>query len=108
MGDVETIVAGVSFGCATVVRGNGILGGLIFLYDAVLQGLHLLAHGVSTKEVRKLLALGVGGLLIALGAFLPQYEAYQRFCADVVEHDRRPWCNYAVPSIYGWVQKHYW
>ena len=108
LGEIETIVGGVSFGCATVVRSNGILGGLPFLYDAVLQGLHILRDGISTKEVRKLLALCTGGVLIAVGAFLPQYEAYQRFCVDVVEPDRRPWCDYTFPSIYEWVQKYYW
>ena len=102
------MVAGVSFGCATVIRSNGILGGLLFLYDAILHGLHLLRDGVSTRGARKLLALAVGGMLIALGAFLPQYEAYRRFCSDVVERDRRPWCDYAFPSIYVWVQGHYW
>ena len=107
-GDIETIVAGVSFGCASVIRSNGILGGLPFLYDAVLQALHLLRNGLSPEEVRKLLALCTGGMLVALGAILPQYEAYQRFCVDVIESDRRPWCEYTLPSIYGMVQQHYW
>jgi phosphatidylinositol glycan class V len=108
LGEVETILAGFSFGCATVVRSNGILGGLPILYDAVLQGLHLLRDGITKKGMRKLSALGAGGLLIAIGALLPQYEAYKRFCDDVVEHDRRPWCDSKFPSIYGWVQRHYW
>jgi GPI mannosyltransferase 2 len=108
LGDVETIVAGFSFGCATLVRSNGILGGLPFLYDAVLHGLNLLSTGISTQGVRKLLALGAGGMLVAIGAILPQYEAYKRFCEDVVEPDRRPWCDSQFPSIYEWVQRHYW
>jgi GPI mannosyltransferase 2 len=108
LGGFKTIVAGISFGCATLVRSNGILGGLPFLYDAILQGLHLLRAGISTEGIRKLLALCAGGLLIALGALLPQYEAYQKFCRDVVEQDRRPWCDSQFPSIYGWVQRHYW
>jgi Gpi18-like mannosyltransferase len=108
LGDVETVFAGFCFGCATVVRSNGILGGLLFLYDAVLQAFDILRAGISTNGVRKLLALGAGGLLVAVGAFLPQYEAYRRFCEDAVEHDRRPWCDSLFPSIYGWVQRHYW
>ena len=106
--DFETVVAGVCFGCATIVRSNGILGGLPFLYDAVLQSLHLLRDGISTKRVRRLLALGVGGVLIALGALSPQYKAYKEYCEDVVEQDRRPWCDAQFPSIFRWVQSHYW
>jgi len=108
LGEVETLVAGISIGCATVVRSNGILGGLLFLYDAVLQVVHLLRDGISTKGVRKLLALGVGGALVAFGAFLPQYEAYQGFCRADVQHERRPWCDHAIPSIFAFVQQHYW
>jgi phosphatidylinositol glycan class V len=108
LGDFETVVAGVCFGCATLVRTNGILGGLPFLYDVVLQSLRLLRDGISTKRVRRLLALGAGGVLIALGALSPQYKAYKKFCDDAVGQDRRPWCDSQFPSIYGWVQWHYW
>jgi phosphatidylinositol glycan class V len=107
-GDFETVVAGVCFGCATIVRSNGILSGLPFLYDAVVQSLHILRDGISTKRVRRLFALGAGGLLVGLGALLPQYKAYRGFCESVVEQDRRPWCDSQFPSIYGWVQSYYW
>lgn len=108
LGDFEAVLAGFCLGCATVVRSNGLLGGLLFLYDVVLQALDLLRSGVTINRMRKLIAVGAGGLLVGIGAFLPQYEAYRRFCEDAVKQDRRPWCDSMFPSIYGWVQQHYW
>jgi hypothetical protein len=108
LGDFKAVLAGFCFGSASVVRSNGLLGGLLFVYDVVLQALDLLRSGVTINGTRKLIALGAGGLLVGTGAFLPQYEAYRRFCGGTPRHDRRPWCDALIPSIYGWVQRHYW
>lgn len=37
----------------------------------------------------------------------PQAFGYFRFCS-VEESLRRPWCSWALPYHYGFVQEHYW
>ncbi|KAK0640994.1 hypothetical protein B0T16DRAFT_205763 [Cercophora newfieldiana] len=124
------VLAGSSFGIATAFRSNGILNGIPFAWE-VLQVLpRLAADLISTSgsgrgqmrtrqkgprstvnAVRRLLALGVGGLAVAAGSLVPQAVAYQRFCSGAsgsTEMPRRPWCQGYVPSIYTFVQRHYW
>ena len=105
---VGTVVAGLTFGLATSVRSNGILSGVPFLYDASMVALHIRSHGIATKALRSLLALVFGGSLIALGAILPQIEAYRSYCQAGDIGKRPSWCFRPIPSIYAWVQSHYW
>ena len=65
------------------------------------------------ESLATLLALGVGGCLVGVGSAVPQLLAYQRYCpapgssgASIL--GRRPWCDEWVPSIYTFVQSHYW
>ncbi len=106
--NLETVLAGLVIGCATIVRSNGILSGLPFLYDAALQLFNLFRNGSSVRKIRRLSALVGGGCLIAVGAAFPQYLAYIEYCTNAVQRERRPWCDFTFPSIYGWVQQHYW
>ncbi len=118
--DGYVILAGVSFGLATAFRSNAILNGIPFAWE-VLQLLPRLASGVFGRggerpaadsivnAVRRLVALGVGGVAVAAGSVIPQAVAYQRFCADPLGAEpRRPWCQGYLPSIYTFVQGHYW
>lgn len=106
--DLDIVLAGLCIGCAAVVRSNGILSGLPFLYDAILQLLDILKHGASAKKLRKMSVVIIAGCLIAAGLALPQFLAYKEYCKGTIQHERRPWCNSTFPSIYGFVQKHYW
>ena len=36
---------------------------------------------------------------------MPQAEGYLQYCTG---GNTRPWCNRWLPSIYAWVQEHYW
>ncbi len=36
-----------------------------------------------------------------------QYFGYQRYCRRY-SGPQRPWCDAAVPNLYGYVQSHYW
>lgn len=118
------LTTGLSFGLATAVRSNGLLNGLILLYDApeILHGLIFSPH--KTPCLRRLAAYALAGVLTASGLIVPQWIAYQHYCTAVSPyattlvsrsstHHRdqetpRPWCNRPLPSIYTWVQHHYW
>lgn len=102
----KLIAAGVLFAAATINRSNGLLSGTLFAYDAILVSLRLLTKGFSIDRLSHLLSILVGGSIITIGTLWPQYVAYTIYCgADAVP---RPWCEKMIPSIYGWVQEHYW
>ncbi|KUJ21880.1 mannosyltransferase [Mollisia scopiformis] len=104
--DLYLILAGVSFGIATTFRSNGILNGLLLLEEAF-RTLFVLSYERSGATLRRLLAAGLGGMCVGSGFLLPQYIAYQEYCGckDTVP---RIWCQGTLPSIYSFVQSHYW
>ncbi|KAK3381500.1 glycosyltransferase family 76 protein [Podospora didyma] len=107
--DVYVVLAGVSFGLATAFRSNALLNGIPFAWEA-LQHLPKLLSRRPSDTVWRLLALGVGGASVAAGSVIPQFVAYQRYCSlsEPSGVDPRPWCEARLPSIYTFVQQHYW
>lgn len=104
--DALVLLAGVSFGLATVFRSNGVLNGVLFAWQFAQQLARLLRS--PTDAVRRLIVLGIGGLCVAAGLVAPQAVAYQRFCLGGPGAELRPWCQSYLPSIYTFVQQHYW
>lgn len=105
--DALTVVAGLSFGLGTTVRSNGLLSGLIFMVDALHHARSILYSSNFRVHIRSLCATVMAGILLGVGIILPQYLAYTEYCSSS-DGDLRPWCTTAIPSIYAWVQKHYW
>jgi len=110
--DLYLVAAGSLFGLGAVVRSNGLLSGTIFLYDLFwLFYNSLLDHRLfgSTHTLRYSGALVLAGSQIAVGFIIPQYFAYAEYCNDqVAGFVPRPWCKALLPSIYNFVQDHYW
>ncbi|KAK4103250.1 glycosyltransferase family 76 protein [Parathielavia hyrcaniae] len=104
--DLYTVSSGILFGLATAFRSNGILNGIPFAWE-VLRHLPRLSQR-PPDTLRRLLALGVGGFSVAAGSAGPQAVAYSRFCSGTSGVPLRPWCQGYVPSIYTFVQQHYW
>ena len=104
--DIGILFAGILLGFATTVRSNGIVAGIIFAYDAVLDAINLLLYNRNLATCRKLLCEVLAGLAIAIGAAMPQYLAYREFCIE--QEELRPWCLKYIPSVYAWVQSFYW
>ncbi|PYI06459.1 DUF409 domain protein [Aspergillus sclerotiicarbonarius CBS 121057] len=105
-GDVKLFLAAVLFSAATTVRSNGILSGVLYAYDALLQLRRVLCQRLSVGACAHLCVIIVSGCVIALGLVIPQTVAYPAYCVD--GDVPRPWCQWLAPSIYGWVQGHYW
>lgn len=107
---LKLMLSGVVFGCATIVRSNGVLNGIPFLLDAVSHSWMVLnprtAKAAWVTTITNLVCTVVAGSSIAVGIFAPQFMAYRDYCMgrEVV----RPWCNSIPPSIFTWVQSHYW
>lgn len=107
--NMATLGSAVIFSSAALVRSNGLLNGIPFLYDFVHQ---IVVATRASGEPRKLFPrlvrigmLGLGGLTIGVGVVIPQVIAWRDYCT---EGSSRPWCSKTVPSIYLFVQGHYW
>lgn len=105
--DLLVVLSGILFAVATTFRSNGILNGLLLLEEAF-RTLLRLTNGVRVATVRRLLATGLGGLIVGGGFLLPQYIAWSEYCTESEVEVLRPWCGKTVPSIYAFVQDHYW
>jgi phosphatidylinositol glycan class V len=105
--DILLVLSGIFFGIATAFRSNGIINGLLLLEEAF-RVLFRLQKGFNMSTIRRLGLTGLGGLSVAAGFLLPQYIAYSEYCGHASVQISRPWCERALPSIYTFVQAHYW
>ncbi|KAH6680347.1 GPI mannosyltransferase 2 [Halenospora varia] len=105
--DSLVLVSGIAFGVATTFRSNGILNGLLLLEEAF-NTLLGLSNSFRLAGVRRLIITGLGGVCVGAGFVIPQYIAYQEYCREPNVEVLRPWCAKSLPSIYSFVQEHYW
>jgi GPI mannosyltransferase 2 len=103
-----TISGGLASCLATLLRSNGVLSGIPYAWDAVARVLDLARRNRDPPQIMRLVSLGLGGALIACGMILPQYKAYCEYCTGLQMEDVRPWCHAYLPSIFTFVQSHYW
>ena len=111
------LAAGALMGIATTVRSNGLLSGVLFACDAVDESYKCLMW-VRTNGFRnmpefrhrflRIATIVLAGALLGLGFVEPQILAWKDYCLNVQLSERRDWCARTVPSIYAWVQEHYW
>ena len=106
--NMHVLLAGLLLGLATTVRSNGILSGILFAYDAIIYAAQLLRSRYKLKAGRELAVVIMGGMVLLFLATIPQILAYHKYCIGNEKDQRRSWCNNIVPSIYAWVQFHYW
>ncbi|QPH11053.1 hypothetical protein C2857_002620 [Epichloe festucae Fl1] len=102
---VAVVTAGILFGLATTFRSNGLTSGLLFAVEAV-NGLRMFASSRRAGHLVSAAVAVLGGLCVAAGSVVPQTLAWMRYCAK--DGVSRPWCDKMVPSIYTFVQEHYW
>ncbi|KAH0607565.1 uncharacterized protein H6S33_002599 [Morchella sextelata] len=108
--NTAALASAIIFGLSCMVRSNGLLNGIFFLHDFILQiyGVITGANGKSNTLFSRLFRIGIlgaGGLIIALGLVLPQAIAWKDYCTA---GSNRPWCSNTFPSIYFYVQDYYW
>lgn len=103
-----TVSAGVFAALGTIMRSNGILSGGLFAWDAALSAAMLLKSHYTLPDLIRLGSLGLAGVITGLGALLPQYLAYVEYCTPGEGIEVRSWCKDTIPSIFTFVQSHYW
>jgi phosphatidylinositol glycan class V len=100
--------SGIFFAAATLMRSNGLLSGLVLLYDVGKYLPRIVSMQLTVHDVRRIIVTCVAGCIVALGFVWPQYLAYTKFCTGDRSIDGPPWCQRTVPSIFTWVQSRYW
>ncbi|KAF2754035.1 mannosyltransferase [Pseudovirgaria hyperparasitica] len=106
--DVWILAAGLCFGAACTVRGNGLLSGLTLAYHTIMILRDAVTQGLTPSHVRRMTSGILAGFLTGMGAVIPQFIAYRHYCQTRHEGVLRPWCTKLLPSIYSWVQQYYW
>ncbi|KAL2866583.1 DUF409 domain protein [Aspergillus lucknowensis] len=102
----KLLLSGCLFAVATTIRSNGILSGVLLAYDALWQSFDVISQRSFRAAGIRLCFTIFSGCVIASGLLIPQYLAYATYC--LTGGISRPWCHSVPPSIYGWVQSHYW
>ncbi|KAI5248274.1 mannosyltransferase [Aureobasidium subglaciale] len=101
---LSLLSSGACFGLATTVRSNGIFSGLIYFHHVYM----LLHSRINIRTMITIVFIGLSAMMVLSGMLFPQYMAYQDFCARPSDGEPRPWCSRTLPSVYSWVQEHYW
>lgn len=101
---LSLVGAGVLFGLASMFRSNGLASGLLFAVEAI-RSLISFFQKPGLSSLLSVVFPVVGGIYIAAGFAAPQVIAWMRYCG---EFTLRPWCSNMPPSIFGFVQEHYW
>jgi hypothetical protein len=70
-----------------------------------LSTLCIAAHFSHQLVFKRGIMTGMAGMVIALPVLAFQYVAYVSYCS---EKQTRPWCGNTIPSVYSFVQDHYW
>lgn len=105
-----TLLAGFWFALATMMRSNGFLSALPFVWDALAAAprLHHVLRNRDVEALTHLITTITAGAIVTLGFALPQALAYREFCMGGAEGVPRPWCTAIPPSVYSFVQAEYW
>ncbi|KAK6332634.1 ER membrane glycoprotein subunit of the GPI transamidase complex-like protein [Orbilia blumenaviensis] len=105
--EVCLLISGLSFGISGLFRSNGIISGILFVFE-VSQAVWRLSSGTNpAANIRLLLTSGVSGALVGIPTVWRQYQAWLEYCG-VEALVQRVWCSKTLPSIYSFVQSHYW
>jgi phosphatidylinositol glycan class V len=106
--DALKLGSGMLFAVATMMRSNGLLSGLILLYDVARYLPRIVSMQLTVHDVRRIVVTSVAGCFIIPGIVWPQYLAYEEFCTGSPRTETPPWCKSSIPSVYSWVQSRYW
>lgn len=101
-----TILAGLLFALASTARSNGLLSGMLFVGDVADAVLHPRDTILQSRRLLRLVLVGIAGSITAIGFAAPQIVAFREYCMN--NTTPRIWCERIPPSIYSWVQDHYW
>lgn len=106
-GTLFAIGGSICFALASTVRGNGFLSVVALGIIAFPIALRTLNGNIQVVNLWTFLGLAAGAVITFVGTALPQYQPYVDYCQSD-SSSPRPWCKHLPPSIYFFVQSHYW
>lgn len=88
--------SGALFALALQLRSNGLIWGILYVVTLLGEVLR------KQWRLHRMLRVVAGGSLVFAGFIGPQIYTYYIYCPQLA------WCSLKVPSIYMYVQSHYW
>lgn len=105
--EASLLLSGLLFGVSSLFRSNGVINGVLFVFE-VSQSFWRLISGTNTAaNIRLFLISGVSGALVGIPMVWRQYQGWLEYCTKEPSIQRM-WCSKTLPSIYSFVQSHYW
>ena len=99
------LLAAILFGLASLTRSNGIVMVGFFWSEFLKFSFGQQGPFTGIYWISQLFKTVLYSLISVSGFLGFQAFAYSQFC---LQSDSRPWCQGALPTIYGFVQQHYW
>lgn len=116
--DLKYSGAGLIFAMSTLIRSNGLLWGIFYAYDVILN-VKILYHSYKNRYSRKVVVPSIvsftinmmqGGFLVTVAFAVSQILAYWMYCPQA------EWCTarngsghgIVLPMIYPYIQSKYW
>ncbi|KAK6502799.1 ER membrane glycoprotein subunit of the GPI transamidase complex-like protein [Arthrobotrys musiformis] len=106
--EVFLLLSGLAFGVSGLFRSNGIINGVLFVFEVSQSALRVLSGINPVANIRLFIISGVAGALVGLPMVWRQYLGWVEYCSLVEPAMQRDWCAKRLPSIYSFVQSHYW
>eukprot|EP00842_Homolaphlyctis_polyrhiza_P001532 jgi/Hompol1/237/HPOL_000386-RA len=102
----QSLLAALWFSAASSLRANGILFIGFFVWDL----LHPFGNQKNRISLFRIVRNTVLSLVVAMPFVAFQYYGWLQFCSHEAGSEDlvRPWCSNRIPSIYAFVQGHYW
>ncbi|EWC45205.1 hypothetical protein DRE_06093 [Drechslerella stenobrocha 248] len=96
------------FGVSSLFRSNGVINGVLFAFEFS-QSLWRLISGINpSANLRLFVASGAAGALVGVPVLWRQYVGWLEYCSSETDSLSREWCSKSLPSVYNFVQSHYW
>jgi len=100
--------AAAAFAASSAARSNGILSAGFLLHASARRAIADWRAGRRGGAAAAAARGAVGAALVVAPYAWLQYSAWAAYCGPAAAGPRRPWCDGALPSVYGFVQGEYW
>ncbi|KAF3920896.1 hypothetical protein ABW21_db0207470 [Orbilia brochopaga] len=106
--EICLLISGLLFGISYLFRSNGVINGVMFVFEVSQSAWRLMSGTNPLANFRLVVASGISGVLVGIPFLWRQYAGWLEYCVPKEYSVKREWCAKTLPSIYSFVQSHYW